>query len=57
MPEWVLILLGNCVTAAGLYGAIRADLREALTRAGTAEKLGEKAHERINDLLMKGNCK
>jgi hypothetical protein len=34
----ILFLFGQVVTAAGVYAAIRADLREALTRVGMAEK-------------------
>jgi hypothetical protein len=35
--ELVLFLLGQVATAAGIYGAIRADLREALVRVKLAE--------------------
>lgn len=33
-----LFIVAQLATAAGVYGAIRADLREALTRVGLAEK-------------------
>lgn len=34
----ILFIVGQLMTAAGVYGAIRADLREALTRVTMAEK-------------------
>lgn len=37
-PDLVYFILAQIATAAGVYGAIRADLREALTRVGMAEK-------------------
>lgn len=36
--QLVLFIVGQVITAAGVYGAIRADLREALTRVAMAEK-------------------
>lgn len=38
----VLFLLGQVVTAGGVYAAIRADLREALVRISILEKRSEK---------------
>lgn len=37
-PDLLYFIVGQIVTAAGVYGAIRADLREALTRMTMAEK-------------------
>lgn len=51
MPEWLIFLIGQVCVGIGVYGGIRADLREALTRSANAEKSCDKAHERIDDLI------
>lgn len=40
--QLVLFIVGQLVTAAGVYGAIRADLREALTRCQLLERRVER---------------
>jgi hypothetical protein len=42
----VLFLLGQVFTAAGVYAAIRADLREALVRVNILERWKEHVEER-----------
>lgn len=51
-PEILVSVLGPVASAAALYAAIRADLREALTRAAIAHQSAEKAHYRIDSLLQ-----
>lgn len=46
----VLFLIGQILTAAGTYAAIRADLREAIVTAQAAAKQAEHAHVRIDRL-------
>lgn len=46
----VLFLIGQLLTAAGTYAAIRADLREAIVTAQTAAKQAEHANARIDRL-------
>jgi hypothetical protein len=43
-----LFMLGQIVTAAGTYAAIRADLREALIQASVAVQRADSAHGRID---------
>ena len=38
-----------------VYGAIRADLARAIAQAEAAEKSADKAHKRIDNLILKGN--
>lgn len=49
----ILFLFAQLVTAGGTYAAIRADLREAIVSAHTAEKRADTAHERIDRLQEK----
>ena len=51
MPEWLLFLIGQVCVGIGVYGGIRADLREALTRSANAERGVEKAHARIDEIF------
>lgn len=44
----VLFLIGQVITAGGTYAAIRADLREAIVTAKTAETRADQAHQRID---------
>jgi hypothetical protein len=46
--ELLLALVGQLAIAAGVYAAIRADLREALTRASIAHDAARAAHDRID---------
>lgn len=45
--EIAMILFGQIFTAGAIYGAIRSDLRQAL-------EMSKRAHERIDELMMKG---
>lgn len=38
----ILFLLGQCITAGGIYAAIRADLREFKVRIGALERTSER---------------
>ena len=42
-----LFVLGQVITAGGVYAAIRADLREALVRVGLLEKWREKVEDKL----------
>lgn len=46
----LLFLIGQILTAAGTYAAIRADLREAIVTAQVAVKQADHAHARIDRL-------
>lgn len=46
----ILFLIGQVLTAAGTYAAIRADLREAIVTAQSAAVQADKAHQRIDRL-------
>ncbi|MES2483786.1 MAG: hypothetical protein V4609_17515 [Pseudomonadota bacterium] len=52
MKDWpvaaLLFVAGQLVTAGGTYAAIRADLREAIMAAHSAERSAAKAHDRID---------
>jgi hypothetical protein len=54
MPEWVLFLIGQAFTAGSIYGAIRGDIRSASMKADTAHESASEAHQRIDQLLLKG---
>lgn len=43
-----IFLVGQFLTAAGTYAAIRSDLREAIVTAHIAEKRADDAHVRID---------
>lgn len=51
MPEWAMLLIGQGLTAVVTYGAIRADIREALVRASVAEVSADRANRRIDKLF------
>jgi hypothetical protein len=53
MPDWLLFVIGQVCVGIGVYSGIRADLREALTRSGNAERSAEKAHARIDNLIRR----
>lgn len=44
--EFIMFIIGQAVTAAGVYSAIRADLREALTRISSLERQFERMEDR-----------
>lgn len=46
----LLFIVGQLVTAAGMYAAIRADLREAIVTAQVAARQADLAHARIDRL-------
>lgn len=46
----ILFLIGQVLTAAGTYAAIRADLREAIVTAQTASRSADLANARIDRL-------
>lgn len=46
----MLFIIGQILTAAGTYAAIRADLREAIVTAQVAVKQADLAHSRIDRL-------
>lgn len=46
----VLFLIGQMVTAGGVYAAIRADLREAIVTANSAARSADLANARIDRL-------
>lgn len=50
-PEFLLAILTQVATAAGVYAAIRADLAKAIERATAAHDAAGKAHERIDHLM------
>lgn len=55
MPDWVFQLLTLAVGGGGVYAAIRADLARLHIKADTAAATASRAHQRIDNLLMKGN--
>lgn len=54
MPEWLYQLLTAGAGAASVYAAIRADLARLHERATQALASADKAHNRIDQLTMKG---
>lgn len=52
MPDWLMQILGMAFAAAGIYGAIRSDLGEIREKAEGAANSAEKAHSRIDELLL-----
>lgn len=52
----IISLLGGIFGGSlAVYGAIRADLARAIAKAEAAEKSADKAHQRIDSLILKGN--
>lgn len=47
----LLVILGQLITGAGTYAAIRADLREAIVNAAHAEVSASLANSRIDRVL------
>lgn len=52
IPEWAWQVLSMAAGAGGVYAAIRSDLAYLRARAEGAAASAEKAHGRIDDLLM-----
>lgn len=50
--DLLMFILGQVVVGAGLYGAIRADLKNLHENQVTSQKSLEKAHERIDQLFQ-----
>ena len=46
----ILVLI--CTYVGAIYGGIRADIRNAIERAAAAEARADKAHQRIDTLLL-----
>ena len=43
------LAITQAFTAAGVYAALRSDIREALVRSAAAEAAAARAHERLDD--------
>lgn len=46
-----MFLVGQAVTAAAIWGAIRSDIRHLTTAVTEAKESSRRAHARIDDLL------
>ena len=46
--EWVVFFIGQLVTAAAIWGGIRADIRAMNLRFARVEESVDKAHERLD---------
>lgn len=53
-PQLLLTIAGQLVAAGAVYGGIRADLRNHHERLQRVEEETERAHSRMDQLLMKG---
>jgi hypothetical protein len=53
LAQLALVVAGQLVTAGAVYGGIRADIRNAIERAASAEARANSAHLRIDQLLLK----
>lgn len=51
MPEWVLFLTGQALTAAAVYAGIKADIAKAVVLAEGAKGSADDAHRRIDSIL------
>jgi hypothetical protein len=54
MDETVMHVLEFVFMAGAVYGAIRADIKGIHEKVAQAVKLGERAHDRIDELFKKG---
>lgn len=54
MPEWLLQVGAYIAFAGAVYGGIRADLKNAKECAQAAKASATRAHDRIDNLLVKG---
>lgn len=52
-PQMLLTIAGQLVAAGAIYGGIRADLRNHHERLARVEDETERAHARMDQLLMK----
>lgn len=47
LPPWLIpLVVSQCITAAGVYGGIRSDLRESLVRVQLVEKRVDRLEDR-----------
>jgi hypothetical protein len=49
--EWVIFFIGQLVTAAAIWGGIRADIRGMRDHIIRVEKSADKAHSRLDRFL------
>jgi hypothetical protein len=49
----LLFLFGQIITGAAIWGAIRADIRNMVTRMNDIKDAADHAHRRIDDLLSR----
>lgn len=54
-PELALALVAQVFAAGAIYGGIRADLRAMHARVTLAQERAEGAHDRIDNILLKGD--
>lgn len=54
MPEWGFFLIGQAFTAGAIYAGIKGDIKAAISKATDAHESASEAHNRIDQLLMKG---
>ena len=50
-----MVLVGQVFTAGAVYGGIRSDIRHSHAKAEAAQKSADQAHQRIDDVLLKGH--
>ena len=50
--EVILFLLGQLLVAAGIWGGIRADIRNMHDKIKDAKDTADEAHERIDNILQ-----
>jgi hypothetical protein len=53
--EFLLWIISQLIVAAGIWGGIRADLRSLHDKANRAQAAADKAHERIDEVLARGD--
>jgi hypothetical protein len=61
MPDWIFQMIGIAGMCAATYAGVKSDLARAIAKAGEAERCAgeakraaERAHERIDGILIKG---
>ena len=53
MDSWLLFIIGQIISAAAIWGAIRADIRNMHLRIDDIKKATDDAHQRIDRHLEK----
>ena len=53
MPEWLLQVIGMLAGGVAVYAGIRADLAATKERAKNAHESAERAHIRIDGLMLR----